>query len=82
MEKNELRHWEKKQNKVINGFLNQEYQEKSCWDMAREHGDFRSAFNICDDCIVFILRNGTTILSEKEVRSIEKRKVSCSFFNT
>jgi len=82
MGKNEIRNWEKKTDKAINIFLNKEYQEKSCWEMAREHGDFRSVFNICEDCIVFMLRNGTTIFSEKELRSIEKRRVSCSFFNT
>jgi len=82
IENKEIRNRQKKNGKVINGFLNMKYQEKSCWEMARELGDFRSAFNVCEDCIVFILRNGTTILSEKEVRSIEKRKVSCSFLNT
>ena len=82
MKKKEIRNWEKKKGKVITGSFHKEYQEKYCWEMAREHGDFRSAFNICDDCIVFILKHGTTILSEKEVRSIEKREVSCSFFNT
>jgi len=81
MEKNEIRNWEKKKGKVISGFLNKEYQEKSCWEMASEVGDFRSAFNICEDCIVFILKNGATLLSEKEIFSIGKREVSCKFFN-
>ena len=58
-----------------------EYPEKPCWEMASDVDDFRSAFNICEDCIVFILKNGTTLLSEKEIRSIEKRKVSCKFMH-
>jgi len=64
------------------GFSTMEYPEKSCWKMAREVGDFRSAFNICEDCIVFVLKNGTTRLSEKEILSIGKLEVSCKFFNT
>jgi hypothetical protein len=78
----ELRYWEKKKHKGINVFSTKEYPEKTCWEMASELGDFRSAFNICEDCIVFILKNGTTLLSEFEIRSIGNRKVSCKFFNT
>jgi hypothetical protein len=57
-----------------------EFPEKPCWEMASDVGDFRSAFNICEDCIVFILKNGTIPISEKEFRSIGKREVSCKFF--
>ena len=56
------------------------YQEKPCWEMASEVGDFRSAFNICADCIVYLLKNGTTLLSEKQICSIGNREVSCKFF--
>jgi hypothetical protein len=49
--------------------------------MASKSDDFRSAFNICDDCIVFLLNKATTFLSEKEIRSIGNREVSCKFFN-
>jgi len=55
--------------------------EKTCWEMAREVDDFRSAFHICEDCIVFLLKNGSSLLSEREIRSIGDRKVSCKFFN-
>ena len=67
--------------KGVVGFSPQEYPEKPCWEMASEVDDFRSAFNICNDCIVYILKNGSTLLSEKELHSIRKRKVSCKFFN-
>lgn len=51
---------------------------KSCWDIARELDDYRSAFNICQDCIVYMLKNGNSVLSEKEVKSIVKKKqVEC-----
>ncbi len=70
-----------KKRKEVVGFSAKEYPEKPCWEMASEVGDFRSAFNICEDCIVFILKNGATLLSEKEIFSIGKREVSCKFFN-
>jgi hypothetical protein len=52
--------------------------EKNCWEIARELDDYRSAFNICQDCIVFMLKNTNTVLSEKEVQTIVERKVSCA----
>ena len=76
-----LRFWGKEKCKGVVGFSTEEYSEKPCWEMAREIGDFRSAFNICEDCIVFLLKNGTTLLSEQEIRSIGNRKVSCKFVN-
>ena len=54
---------------------------ETCWEMARKADDFRSAFNICNDCIVFLLNKSTTFLSEKEIRTIGNRDVSCKFFN-
>lgn len=52
--------------------------EKNCWEIARDLDDYRSAFNICQDCIVFMVKNGNSILSEKEVRTIVQKKVSCA----
>lgn len=52
--------------------------ERSCWEIARELDDYRSAFNICQDCIVFMLKEGNTVLTEKEVQNIVKRKVACA----
>ena len=57
------------------------FQGIPCWEMASKADDFRNAFNICDDCIVFLLNTATTFLSEKEIRSIGNREVSCKFFN-
>ena len=52
--------------------------EKSCWEIAKELDDYRSAFNICQDCIVFMLKNTNPVLSEKEVQTIVEHKVSCA----
>jgi len=73
---------DEKKFKTIDNFSKQRLPRKTCWEIANELGDFRSAFNICEDCIVFILRSETIILSEKEVLSLEGREISCSFFNT
>jgi len=51
--------------------------EKSCWQVASELDDYRSAFKICRDCIVFMLKNDTSTLSEQEVHTIMERKVAC-----
>ncbi len=75
-----LRYWGIKKCKEVVDFSTKEYPEKSCWEMASEVGDFRSAFNICEDCIVYLLKSGTTLLSEKKIFSIGKREVSCKFF--
>ncbi len=55
-----------------------QHPDKSCWEIARELDDYRSAFNICQDCIVFMLKEGNTSLTEKEVQTIVERKVSCA----
>lgn len=52
--------------------------EKSCWQIASELDDYRHAFRICQDCIVYMLKNGTSSLSEKEVQRIMQRKTSCA----
>jgi hypothetical protein len=78
---NALRYWGTKKCKEVVGFSTEEYPEKPCWELASEVGDFRSVFNICEDCIVFILKNGTTILSEEEIRSIGNREISCKFYS-
>lgn len=62
-------------------FSVEECTEKPCWEMASDAGDLRSAFNICEDCIVFLLKNGTTLLSEEEIRSIGNREISCKFYS-
>lgn len=76
-----LWYWGFKKCKETVSFSTKEYPEKPCWEIASEVGDFRSAFNICEDCIVFVLKNRTTLLSDMEIHSIGNRKVSCKFFN-
>ena len=73
-------YWEHEECGEVAGFSTKEFPEKPCWKMASEVNSFRSAFNICDDCIVFVTQNGYSVLSEKEIRSIGNRLVCCKFF--
>ncbi len=49
-----------------------------CWEIAQSLGDYRSAFHICNDCIVFLLKQRNEVLSEREVRTIIERKGVCA----
>ena len=51
--------------------------EKFCWQIASELDDYRNAYKICQDCIVYMLKNGTSSLTEKEVQMIMQQKHSC-----
>jgi hypothetical protein len=77
---NALSYWGIEKCKGVVSFSTQEHPDKPCWEMAREADDFRSAFNICEDCLVYVLKNGTKLLSEQEIHSIGNREVRCKFF--
>ena len=44
--------------------------ETPCWEFAKRVGDFRNVSNTCKDCIVYILKEETYILSKKELHNI------------
>lgn len=52
--------------------------KKPCWEIASKMGDYRSAFNVCKDCIVYLLKQEDTIFSDKEIQGIMKRKGACA----
>ena len=52
-------------------------EDRPCWEVAQELDDYRSALNVCKDCIVFVSKENTAALSEEEVREILERKVEC-----
>jgi hypothetical protein len=52
--------------------------EKPCWQIASELDDYRNAYRICQDCIVYMLKNGASSLSQEEVHRIMQRKISCA----
>jgi hypothetical protein len=52
--------------------------EKFCWEVAREnHYDYRNYFNICRDCIVHLLKTGSPILSDQEIKNVVEAKTNC-----
>ena len=46
----------------------------NCWEIVQEMEDYRAEFNICRDCLVYVLKTGTAMLSEQEVVDIANHK--------
>jgi hypothetical protein len=44
--------------------------ETPCWVIAKKLEDYRNVSNTCEDCIVYILKEKTSILSKKELHNI------------
>ena len=48
-----------------------------CWEIAREADDYRKALNVCPDCVVYVINQGDSILTEEELAGIVAQKNSC-----
>lgn len=53
------------------------HPEIPCWELANEVGDYRRFCNICQDCLVYVLKTDTSLLSDKQRQSILQKKVAC-----
>ena len=52
--------------------------EKHCWEIANEDDDdYRNFFNICQDCIVRVLKTDSSVLSSLEKQDLVKAKTNC-----
>jgi hypothetical protein len=51
--------------------------ETPCWEIAGELNDYRTAMDICKDCIVHMLKAENSVLSEHEMQSIMSHKTNC-----
>ena len=51
---------------------------QDCWEIASEMDDYRKAFNICTDCVVYMLKVENTVLSKQEMQNIMKNKSDCA----
>jgi len=51
--------------------------DKACWEIATELEDYRSAMNICQDCLVYLTHQKNSILSEGEIGEILAQKGVC-----
>ena len=54
------------------------HPNQDCWEIASEMDDYRKAFNICKDCVVYMLKVENTVLSEQEMLNIIKHKGDCA----
>ncbi|MBW2465932.1 MAG: hypothetical protein JRF02_01400 [Deltaproteobacteria bacterium] len=52
--------------------------DENCWDIAAEIDDYRRAFNICKDCIVYLLKADNSVLSKQEMQIILEQKSTCT----
>ncbi len=52
--------------------------DKPCWEIASTINDYRSAFNVCKDCIVYLLKQEDTIFTDQELRVIMEKKKACT----
>ena len=52
-------------------------ESRPCWEVAQELDDYRSALNVCTDCIVFILKENSAALNNEEVQKTMGRKIEC-----
>jgi len=50
---------------------------RPCWEVASELNDYRSALNVCKDCLVYVSKEGISGLSEEELARIIAAKRDC-----
>lgn len=53
--------------------------EKPCWETAcTQEDDFRNFFQICRDCIVYVLNEDNGCLSRQDIKNILANKKRCN----
>jgi len=41
-----------------------------CWETVKKLGDYRSSYEICNDCLVYLLKNQARLFSDQEIRDM------------
>ena len=54
------------------------YPETPCWEIASQLNDYRAVMDICNDCVVHMLKGENSALSEQEMQSIMNNKTNCA----
>jgi hypothetical protein len=54
------------------------HPDQPCWEIAGEMDDYRKAFNICKDCIVYMLKADNSVLTKQEMKAILDHKTECA----
>ncbi|MCB2182015.1 MAG: hypothetical protein KQH63_08310 [Desulfobulbaceae bacterium] len=50
---------------------------KPCWEVASEFEDYRTALNVCSDCLVYVSKQENATLSKEEIETILEKKGIC-----
>ena len=53
----------------------------ACWELVKQLKDYRAEFDICSDCIVFVLKTGSLNMTETEVAAMAVLVYCFSFLN-
>jgi hypothetical protein len=48
--------------------------ETPCWEIAKRIGAYRDISNTCRDCIVYVLKEETSAITQKELQEILKQR--------
>ena len=67
---NNLRCWEITKCENSRNCLARRHPEIKCWDHASQLDDYRRAFDVCSDCLVYLLNGTGAELSDPEVKDI------------
>jgi len=41
-----------------------------CWDWMKEHDQFQCQYGLCNECIVYMRSNESTLLTEREIERV------------
>ncbi len=52
--------------------------DKECWEIVQEMEDFRSSMHVCEDCLVYLSKAKSSVLSEEEIVEILHKKGVCA----
>lgn len=53
----------------------------ACWEMVKQLADYRAEFDICSDCLVYVVKTGTLHLTEGEVAALAAQRNNCLLAN-
>ncbi|VAW34180.1 hypothetical protein MNBD_DELTA03-1113, partial [hydrothermal vent metagenome] len=51
-----------------------EIQDRPCWDVARDYKRLQHKLGVCEDCLVYILKNQPSGLNRAEITAIFDRR--------
>ena len=47
---------------------------RPCWEVVSSFDDYRNALNVCGDCIVYVMKQTSDILSASQIEEIMAKK--------